>query len=166
MLTLEEHAASWQDMAPHIATLTRLAQYADSILELGIRAGVSTWALLDGLPPDGRMTSVDIAPLDLPARITTDPRWRQVIGDDREPALYHQLPAGFDLAFIDTSHEYHHTLEELTICASLGAQTIVLHDWMLDDVHDAVTGFCSRRPWKIEGIEPSQWGMVWLSRRS
>ena len=34
----------------------------------------------------------------------------------------------------------------------------------LPDVQDAARGFCERTAFRIVGIEPSQWGLAWLSR--
>lgn len=162
-LTIQAHAKRSMDMVPHIATLTGLAAGHTSIVEFGIRTGVSTWALLDGMAVNGHLTSVDKAVVDVPQRVSEDPRWTCIVGDDRDPKVQRQL-GGATLVFIDTSHEYHHTLEELALAAQLGAERIVLHDWSLADIQDAVAGFVQRSPYRIEGIEPSQWGMAWLSR--
>ena len=48
-ITLEEYAASWIDMAPHVGQLRELAKGKDTIVEFGVRGGVSTWAMLDGM---------------------------------------------------------------------------------------------------------------------
>lgn len=166
MVTLAYHAASWADMVPHLATLTRLAGDARTIVEFGVRGGVSTWALLDGLPDDGQMVSVDIdedVPAKLPERVTADPRWRLVIADDRAPDIQASLPSHADLVFIDTSHEYHHTLRELEIARRLGATTVALHDYALADVEDAVLGWLRRNRGTLT-VEQSEWGLAVIAR--
>jgi hypothetical protein len=163
-VNLRQHAVLWKDMAPHVATLQRLARGKRSIVEFGVRTGVSTWAILDAMPRQGHLTSLDNGWIEVPERVRNDPRWTYVAQDSAHPSLYESLPKS-GLVFIDTNHEYHHTLEELAIAAHLEAKTIALHDWTLPDVHDAVLGFCSRRPYQIVGIEPSEWGFVWLGRR-
>lgn len=155
-----EYARWWVDMVPHVATLSALAAEARTIVEFGVRGAVSTWALLDGLPSDGRMTSVDIDPdCRIPERVANDARWRFICNDDRTAAL---SPA--DLVFIDTSHEYHHTIAELEIAGGLGATVIALHDYNLADVQDAVHGFQRRDPrWSLI-VEQSQWALAVLRR--
>lgn len=163
---LHRHARHYVDMAPHVDTLVGLARTAPVIVELGVRGGVSTWAFLDGLPEDGRLVSVDIdgrVPDLVPPRVKDDTRWTLIIGDDRDKHIQQQLPPA-DLAFIDTSHEYHHTVAELSLVARLEAHRIVLHDWNLPDVQDAVLGFTRRSRYEIERIEDSQWGLAILRR--
>ena len=158
---LETWAYRWVDMAPHIATLTRLAREARVIVEFGVREGVSTWALLDGLPADGRLYSVDLTRAGLPPRVSADPRWAYIIGDDRDPAVHAQLPPRADLVFIDTSHEYGHTVEELTFAVSLAPVRIVMHDYILEPVRRAVDEFCAREGWAVVAHEP-QYGLATL----
>lgn len=157
--TLADHARHWADMVPHLETLTSQASHATSVVELGVRGGVSTWALLDGLPADGRLVSVDIDHGCLvPPRVRDDPRWTFIVGDDHAV----NLPAA-DLVFIDTSHEYHHTRDELALAERLGAKVIILHDYMLPDVADAVDGFVRRSDWWL-AVEHSDWGLAVLRR--
>jgi hypothetical protein len=158
-MTLAEHAARYVDMVPHLATLTRLARDAQTVVEFGVRTGVSTWALLEGLPPDGRLMSVDIEEVTVPPEVSGDPRWTFVLGDDREV----NAPSA-QLVVIDTSHEYHHTLHELHIAASLGAERIALHDWNLPDVEDAALRFMREARYRLWLLEPSQWGLAVLAR--
>lgn len=164
-MTLLDLATDWRDMAPHTATLTRLAADAQSIVELGVRGGVSTWALLDGLPYEGRMTSVDIEDVvpDLPERITTDPRWTFVCGDDLDPAVQGRLPRA-DLVFIDTTHTYDQTKAELLLAQRLGAARIALHDWNVPDVERAVWRHVACGPYRLWLLEPSAWGLAVLAR--
>lgn len=166
MVTLQSHANRFRDMAPHVDTLTRLAKTAPVIVELGVRSGVSTWAFLAGMPEDGRLVSVDIddtVTQKVPDPVRNDPRWTLTIGDDRLDTIQRSLPE-CDLAFIDTSHEYHHTVEELRFVKGLHPERIVLHDWNLPDVQDAVLGFVHRTRYDIEFVEDSQWGLVVLRR--
>lgn len=162
-MTLHRHAHAYRDMEPHVDTLVSLARTAPVIVELGVRGAVSTWAFLDGLPADGRLVSVDIEdvmPL-IPERVSKDARWEFIVGDDRMKSIQRRLPSA-DLVFIDTSHEYHHTVEELALAERLEATTIVLHDWELPDVMDAVLGFAHRSRYRIHRIEESRWGLAIL----
>src|SRR5258708_6444815 len=91
------------DMAPHYQTLIRYARECTIIVEFGVRGGVSTWALLDGLPEGGLLYSVDVIDCIVPIRVSTDLRWRFLVGDDLDPAIQRRLPDSADLVFIDTS---------------------------------------------------------------
>lgn len=155
--SLIAHAAMWVDMEPHIGHLADLARDATSILEWGVRGGVSTWALLDGLPAAGTMTSVDVERHLLPDRVTGDPRWSFVLGDD----LAVPVPDA-DLVFIDTTHTYNHTLAELRRADALGAEVIALHDYALDPVALAITRWKSDA-WTL-AVLPSRWGLAVLRR--
>ena len=164
-MNLTEHAWATRDMTPHIAALFRLARGADNIIEFGVRTGVSTWALLDALSPTGRLHSYDIEPRcfhDVPLRVSEDHRWVFHGCDSLEAE---RPPVSPDVVFIDTSHTYRQTSDELLLAADWGARLIVLHDWMVPDVQDAIVGFCSRTDHRIAGIEESQWGMAWLRPR-
>ena len=88
------------------------------VLELGTRRGNSTLAFLAAAEAvDGSVTSVDID------RVANDPDgmlpwrncpgWTFVHGSDMEEAVQARLPVEVDVLFIDTSHEYEHTLQEL-----------------------------------------------------
>lgn len=137
------------DMAPHIATLTRWARKAKVIVEWGVRGGVSTWALLDGLPEDGTLWSVDIDACTVPPRVSSDPRWIFLVGDDLDPAIQAQLPDHADLVFIDTSHTYEQTVGELAYAVTLTPARIVMHDFVMEPVARAAYEFMARENWKL-----------------
>jgi cephalosporin hydroxylase len=158
---LHAFATEWVDCVPHYPTLTRLASEAKTVIEWGVRGGVSTWALLDGLPQDGHLWSVDIDNCVVPPRVSADPRCRFLVGDDLDTAIQAQLPVDADLVFIDTSHTYDQTVAELAYAAQL-TNRIALHDYALDDVKRAVDEFCVREGWHIAIREHSQWGFVVL----
>jgi len=159
---LDAYANEWVDCVPHYRTLTRLAD-VPVVVELGVRGGVSTWALLDGLPADGRLYSVDIIDCTVPPRVSGDPRWAFLVGDDLDPEVQHRLPEHADLVFIDTSHTYEQTVAELAYTLTLTPARIALHDYALDAVRRAVSEFCDREGWHIEVNEQSQWGFVVLA---
>lgn len=149
MIDLQDWAAIQRDMVPHTGTLTALARDAKVIIEFGVRGGVSTWAFLDGLSPDGQLWSVDIDQNKAPRRVRSDPRWRFIIGDDNHPHIRALLPQSADLVFIDTSHEYEHTLAELHFAATRNPRLIVCHDAKWPGVEKAVKEFCRFAGWHV-----------------
>jgi predicted O-methyltransferase YrrM len=146
---LRQWATEQVDMAPHIATLTFYARKCQVIVEFGVRGGVSTWALLDGLPETGRLYSVDILDCVVPPRVSGDLRWTFIVGDDRDPKVQARLPDHADLVFIDTSHEYEHTVAELALALTLSPKWIVLHDYVMEPVARAAVEFCAREGWWV-----------------
>lgn len=163
--TFEEYAASWIDMVPHTGHLTDLASQVKSIVEFGLRGGVSTWALLDGLPEDGALLGVDVLPVDeilLPPRVTNDPRFTFVMGDD----LQVKLPKTADLVMIDSSHQYDHTVAELLRAEKMKPRFIVCHDYLDPGagpmVKPAVDGFVAFRSYRLQVLHESPCGLAVL----
>lgn len=163
-LSLEQYAARWVDMAPHLATLTDLASRAEVIVEFGVRGGVSTWALLRGLSETGQLISYDIDPScrDLcPPHLFEDRRWTLRLAS----SLTASLPGRADLVMIDSSHEYESTKIELRRAAGMGPAVIALHDYTdppHPDVRRAVDEFVVEGAYRIERVEPSVWSLAIL----
>lgn len=102
------------DIVDHLPYLhARAAQDGLRAVELGVRSGESTAAFLAAVEAhDGYLWSVDVDRPDVPADFYGS-RWTFIQGDDMGPGILEQLPEQFDLLFIDTSHRYQHTLDEL-----------------------------------------------------
>jgi hypothetical protein len=165
-ITLTEYAAKWVDMAPHIDALREYASKARTIVEFGVRGGVSTWAMLGGLSAKGVIHAVDNDPdvMEMtPPWVLEDPRLKLVIGDD----LKVDLPDKADLVMIDSGHEYQQTLDELAIANDLEPSLILLHDYLYTEtpgVRQAVDWWTSEAGgWRLATVHPSQWGLAVLS---
>lgn len=113
-----DRLSRWSDIQEYLPFLYAVARsyFKVRVLELGTRTGNSTAAFLAAAEAaDGHVTSVDID------RVTDEsmrswkkcPGWTFIQGDDRDKAVQERLPAGYDVLFIDTSHEYEHTVTEL-----------------------------------------------------
>jgi cephalosporin hydroxylase len=154
------------DLGPHADVLadTVVELGAQRVIELGVRDGYSTGALLYGLEQTGgALWSVDINPPPL----SSLPRWTFVYGDDTDKAILAQLPTEVDLVFIDTSHAWAHTLRELELYVPRvrPGGRVLLHDTENEDpaahgepigmqppfpVKRAVEDYCAEHalPWK------------------
>jgi hypothetical protein len=171
-ISLEQYAAAWIDMAPHVGHLAALASRARVVVEFGIRGGVSTWSMLSGLPADGELYAVDIEDVRwrLPAAVRGDPRFHFVLGD----SLTVVLPDRADLVLIDSSHEFAQTVAELLRASKLKPPVIALHDYLYapcnGTVQRAVDGFVGphyleQPAYRLARVEPSTWGLAILERR-
>lgn len=113
-----DHLARWSDIQEYMPFLHEQAAARESpvILELGARRANSTLAFLAATEKGGHVWSSDIDNiLKYPDGIRpwrNTPHWTFVCGDDMNPVVQEVLPQEVDILFIDTSHEYEHTLEE------------------------------------------------------
>jgi len=147
------------DIRGHLERMYRvvLETNAQQVVELGTRSGVSTLAFLAGVEQTGgRVWSCDVNPPDVPAEVVEHPAWTFRQGDDR--VLVGQAPCQVDVLFIDTSHEYPHTLDELELYAPLVRKggAIVMHDTseLWTGCRDAVDDWlAARHPLKVERYE-------------
>jgi hypothetical protein len=128
-----------RDMCSYTPVLRRLASRGSSVVEMGVRGVVSTWALMLGLVESAAaplsakwMISIDIQ------RIAFSPA-RKVAGSCGLNVSFIQhdsatvaLPPTFDLLFIDTMHTRGHLRRELAAHADRTRQYIVLHDTIVD----------------------------------
>lgn len=99
------------DISEHLTALRDFVKLinAQDIVELGVRDGNSTQALIMGaMETGGKVTGIDISKHDW--KWDAEPRYFEFIhGDDRQV----EWNDGIDLLFIDTSHERLHTEHEL-----------------------------------------------------
>jgi len=156
------------DINEHLYTFVELVEQLDAktVIELGTRSGVSTIAWLYALEDRGELYSVDIDPC---PELGDYPHWTFLQGDDCSVEVYDALPTA-DIVFIDTSHEYQHTLRELALYRWLvrPGGKIVLHDTELAypenvagaafPVKRAITHFCAREGLTWEN-RPNCWGL-------
>lgn len=127
----------WSDIQGHLDTFVHAAIDADTIIELGVRSGISTIAWLHGLNGRGHLWSVDIQPR--PELIPDVDNWTFIQADDCSDEVLDQLPEQVDIVFIDTSHAYDQTLRELELYyprVKAGGR-IFLHDTELGSPEDA-----------------------------
>lgn len=153
------------DAAMRFDTYVELAKGAQNIVELGVYTGLSTSALLLAKP--AKMLSVDVqshtftivAEIEHNARLQgTD--YKFLIANDLEiPAFEH------DLLFIDTTHEYQQTLNELDHWGKLCKGKIILHDACVDSAFGAMMNWVySNREYHIVHHDNRDCGLMVLER--
>jgi cephalosporin hydroxylase len=115
-----DRLSRWSDIQEYLPLLYETARSRPGVrvLELGSRRGNSTLAFLAAAEEaGGHVWSNDITDVARdPAGMgpwSRVPSWTFVRGDDMDVTVQSLLPARCDVLFIDTSHEYLHTLAEL-----------------------------------------------------
>jgi predicted O-methyltransferase YrrM len=124
-----QQASDIQDHLPflHRTVVDRNAQV---VVELGVRSGMSTAAFLAGVEQTGgHLWSVDIVFPKVPHEMLVHDQWTLLVGDDLTMA--ESLPERIDVLFIDTSHAYQQTVDELEMYAER-ADVVLLHDTQLE----------------------------------
>lgn len=122
------------DINEHLPTLCDLAKDCNSVIELGVRGVVSSWAFAAGLPEGSRMFMNDLEPCKVDQIIRTAKMEKNidatfVHGSD----LDIPLPEPADLVFIDTWHVYAQLKRELERYEPLANKYIVMHDTTVDE---------------------------------
>ena len=127
-------AAAPSDIREHFPVLREYSAKCESVVELGVREIVSTWALLAGHPQ--AMASVDVR---RPSKIG------EVYAACLEAGISFEFvqgdtlqiePIPCDLLFIDTWHTYQQCLSELRRHGPHAKRFILLHDTTLYATRD------------------------------
>ena len=147
---------------------------AKTILELGVGEGFSTIALLAAVKEtDGMVWSIDKRNWASGiTRIQNTPfidaqKWHLIISDDIMYAKRWNLTV--DILYVDTSHQYEHTLNELELYSPYVRKggAVLLHDTLLTGewdgaparVKDAVEAFLlTNQKWKFNELLPNDEG--------
>lgn len=130
------------DINEHLPRLREYAAGCDTVVEMGVRGIVSTWAFLAAHPK--KLISIDIKHPDyykswFPDMVSLD----EVKGIAEEEGIDFEfieddtreveIPE-CDVLFIDTDHTYEQLHKELELHAPKVKKHIILHDTNLDDV--------------------------------
>jgi cephalosporin hydroxylase len=125
---------------------------APVVVELGTRQGNSTAAFLAAAEDcgAGHVVSVDVDPAQVPEWWHSSKLWTFIRGDDRDEGVFDAVKSACggraDVLFIDTSHEYEHTVTELGMYVPLvkPGGVVLMHDteWYTCDVARALDDWC------------------------
>lgn len=117
----EHHRRTWSDIQEHLERLYCAAK--GMCLEIGVRNGCSTSALLAGLEEHGgHLWSIDLNDCRV---FEGHPQWIFFQGNSLRDEF--NLPEMFDVAFIDGDHSYEGALIDLVKYGSR-AEKIFVHD--------------------------------------
>ena len=125
------------DIHEHLPTLREYASKCETVVEMGVRSVVSTWAFLKGLSESGgtikKLTSVDIENIDMENVI----QCAKDVGIDMKFVQHDSATVDVetDLLFIDTWHVYAHLKRELEFHHSKVSKYIIMHDTEIDGIY-------------------------------
>jgi hypothetical protein len=134
------------DINEHLPTLYKYACECDSILELGVRGCVSSWAFLMGKPK--LLIMNDITECDVKFFTMMAKRTHTKVKTIWESDLTIHIEKSVDLVFIDTYHVYGQLKRELAKFAPLCNKYIIMHDTEVDGVY----GECWRNMWNVKDM--------------
>jgi len=147
------------DINEHLETLYKYATKCESVIELGVRGCISSWALTSGLIDNNLnnkkifLNDIEICDIELlvnavnnfnnnsNSNIQIDYKW---IND-----LDLELNSSYDLTFIDTWHIYGQLKRELNKFSKYTNKYIIMHDTTVDEIY----GENIRCGWNIEELQ-------------
>jgi hypothetical protein len=138
------------DINEHLPTLSKYANECDSILELGVRGCISSWAFANGLLNNNNNNNKkllflnDITYCDISEIIEYTNNTELLIEyewcNDLDLDITNK---NFDLVFIDTWHVYGQLKRELNKFSKITNKYIIMHDTTID----AINGETVRMTW-------------------
>lgn len=126
----------WSDIQDHLPLLKAAA--VGNVMEIGVRAGMSTTALLAGLEEKGgHLWSVDLD--DCSHRFKNHPQWTFIRSDSilESDYLKSQVPNDLQLLFVDGDHSYRGCMADLENFAPR-AKRVFIHDCDCPDTFPGV----------------------------
>jgi predicted O-methyltransferase YrrM len=176
-----ERLAVWSDIQDHLEFLhdAVASREKPAVIELGVRSGNSTAALLAACEETGGwLHSCDIDPPMVPSEWYAGP-WSFMRGDSVSDGVLSWMPAECDVLFVDTSHTFDQTIAELTMYMPRvkPGGVALFHDiqWLPPaislpepggPVKDALDAWCAREgiPWLARISDPGMYGLGILQR--
>jgi hypothetical protein len=134
------HCKNQGDINEHLPTLAKYASECESVIELGVRGCVSSWAFCKGLTENGKSEKKiflnDIEPCNIKKLLQSCPdagidATYQWIND----LLVDTSSIETDLTFIDTWHVYAQLKRELEKYCKITKKYIIMHDTEVDGIH-------------------------------
>jgi hypothetical protein len=136
------HCKNKSDINEHLPTLARYASDCESVIELGVRGCISSWAFMVGLQNNNRQIKTlflnDIEPCEITnllelskspdVGISVSYQW---VND----LLLNTDDLQTDLTFIDTWHVYAQLKRELEKFSKITRKYIIMHDTVVDGIH-------------------------------
>ena len=127
------------DINEHLPTIYKYATECESVLELGVRGCVSSWAFAFGLLNNERttrkLTLNDIYECNIEELLTTTKGLNINIDYKWIDDLKLEMKGNVDLTFIDTWHVYARLKRELDKFSKITNKYIIMHDTSVDEIY-------------------------------
>ena len=157
------------DINDNLPILREFASECTHITELGVRAMVSTFAFLEGLPSGGKLVSIDIKdPSEYGGDAKAVKEAAKAKGIDFEFVLGSSLEVKLeetDMIFFDTDHTYKQLTEELKLHAHKAKKFLAFHDIAscAQELVPAINEFLEANPaWRVVMYKLNNNGLVIL----
>jgi predicted O-methyltransferase YrrM len=153
----------WTDMQDHLPYLFEMSH--GKVLEIGVRGGASTSALLAGVESKGgHLWSVDINN----CRLLEHPDWTFIQADSNaeKQKVLAEIPDALDLLFVDGDHTYAGCMSDLETYGSR-AKVVLIHDCLCPDTFPGVRRACEEYAAKNElpfSIREGSYGLGVMTR--
>jgi hypothetical protein len=138
------------DINQHLPTLYKYATECDSVIELGVRGCVSSWAFLYGLLNNKkqvkRMLLNDIDECNVTDLVTVGRSLQVDVNYKWINDLHLEVDGMYDLTFIDTWHVYGQLIRELNKFSKITNKYIIMHDTTVD----GISGETIRNNWNAQ----------------
>lgn len=126
------------DINEHLPTLFNYAKECESVIELGVRGCVSSWALAYGLlnnnKPNKKFLLNDINSCDITELLDNTKNLDISVNYQWINDLELQIDENVDLTFIDTWHVYAQLKRELDKYSKITNKYIIMHDTDIDEI--------------------------------
>ena len=127
------------DINEHLPTLYRYATECESIIELGVRGCISSWALVNGLLQNKKTTKKillnDLTECDIRSLLDVTNDLGVVVEYKWMNDLHLILQDDVDLTFIDTWHVYGQLKRELIKFSKITRKYIIMHNTTVDEIY-------------------------------
>jgi len=153
------------DVNKHFPTIRKYVAEGDTVLELGVRHMVSTWALLANKP--SQLISVDVvAPPEDALREVKEATQKEGINFQfqQQDSTVVDLFPGVDVLFVDTLHLYSQVVKELWRHAHKTRKYIIFHDYHIPEVSAAIHDFLYNTDWEWAEINAEDSGLAVVKR--
>ena len=164
------------DINEHVPTLYKYSKECQSVLELGVRSAVSSFAFIKGLTDNdlGKrvLVSCDVNPVTSEENRRLINKYCTKYNIDYTFLLKNDLEitseevSNIDLTFIDTWHIYGQMKRELAKFAPITNKYIVMHEQMFETIYLTQEEFLQEHPeWKIDHHVTNNNGLTVLKRQ-
>jgi hypothetical protein len=134
------------DINEHLPTLYNYATKCESIIELGVRGCVSSWAFTYGLLNNNKQVKElllnDIEKCDISELLDTTKEIDMKINYEWINDLKLEVHKNYDLTFIDTWHVYGQLKRELEKYSKITNKYIIMHDTTVDEILGETIRMC------------------------